>query len=63
MEVRVGDRIQWECGGMLMFDPLPRVRWISDCRRYVFVEGTNTGIPVAQIVEIERQGRRYTSSW
>ena len=61
LEVRAGDRIQWECGGCWMFDPLPRVTGLSPCGKYVFVEGTRTGIPIEQVVEVRRP--KLNSSW
>ena len=54
LTVRRGDLIQWECGGSYMFNPLARVTGLSPCGRFCFVEGTGTGIPVDQVVEVKR---------
>jgi hypothetical protein len=56
MRIRVGDRVQWLCNGYHMFDHLPAVTGLSPCGRYCFVEGTGTGIPVGQVVEVRRPG-------
>ncbi|MEB8389239.1 hypothetical protein OO012_18590 [Rhodobacteraceae bacterium KMM 6894] len=47
--VNIGDFIQWESQGALQFDKPKRVRWISDDRSHIAVEGSETGIPVQQI--------------
>jgi hypothetical protein len=51
----VGEFIQWENSGFLMFNPLRRVEKLSSCRRFAFVEGSGTGIPVNEIVEIHKE--------
>ncbi|HEY4146647.1 hypothetical protein [Pinirhizobacter sp.] len=51
----VGDLIQWESGGVLQFDTARRVRAVQvlDEERWVFVEGSTTGIPMTEtLVEV-----------
>lgn len=47
--IRPGDFIQWTAGGIDQFTRLRRVSLVSECGDYVFVYGSNTGIPVEQI--------------
>lgn len=54
MVPEVGDLIQWQCGDYFMFKPLAKVTDISPCGRFVFVEGSRCGIPVSEIVEIQK---------
>ncbi len=53
-DIRAGDLIQWECGGCLMFPDLKKVTGLSDCGKFCFVEGTRTGIPTDQVVEVRK---------
>jgi hypothetical protein len=46
----VGDFIQWESGGALQFEKPRRVRWVSDDKSHVAVEGSDTGIPMSQVL-------------
>ncbi len=46
----VGDFIQWESGGALQFEKPRRVRWVSDDKSHVAVEGSDTGIPMSQVM-------------
>lgn len=50
VKVQVGDFIQWESQGALQFEKPQRVRWISDDRTHIAVDGSETGIPVQQII-------------
>jgi hypothetical protein len=44
-----------------MFDPMPKVTGLSPCKKFCFVEGTTTGIPVAEIVEVRHpSAEKYT---
>lgn len=47
-----GDMVQWDCGGTLVFPEPKKVLRLdkSDMGTYVFVEGSNSGIPIHQIV-------------
>lgn len=47
--IQVGDFIQWECQGMLMFKKPLKVTDFSPCRWFCFVEGSRTGIPVNEV--------------
>jgi len=55
-DVRKGDMVQWECRGSFIFPTPKKVEKVieSDSGTYVFVEGTSTGIPVEQIILIEK---------
>lgn len=54
---RVGDLIQWESQGALQFNHPLRVRLVSDDGDWVAVEGSETGIPMSEvIVEEKSQG-------
>lgn len=46
----VGDYVQWESQGVLMFDPARQVEWVSDDGQWVMVEGSNTGLPISQLI-------------
>jgi hypothetical protein len=56
-EAEVGDRIQWESDGVLKLQAPARVRAIQEHagQKWVFVEGSKTGIPMNQ-VRIEQKG-------
>jgi hypothetical protein len=47
--VEVGDAVQWESQGVLQFNDPKVVRELSDDRKWAFVEGSNTGIPVEEL--------------
>lgn len=51
-KVQVNDRIQWTTSGTDMFPEPARVRIVSDCGEYCFVDGSNTGLPVQQVTVI-----------
>ncbi len=46
----IGDLIQWESQGALQFPKPLRVRFISDDREWVAVEGSQTGIPMSEVI-------------
>lgn len=48
----VGDTIQWESGGVLKLEAPRRVRAIQE--DWVFVEGSETGIPMSETTVMER---------
>jgi hypothetical protein len=54
VEVKVGDIVQWEPGGIQQFDPPRRVRGITDHEgsAWVFVEGSETGISVSELTVV-----------
>ncbi|WP_299568017.1 hypothetical protein [uncultured Sulfitobacter sp.] len=45
----VGDKIQWESGGVLQFETPKAVRWVSDDGAWLAVEGSETGIPMNEV--------------
>lgn len=52
--IQVGDDINWESDGMLMFPKPKQVLRIIDSEehgKYVFVDGVDTGIPYDQCVK------------
>lgn len=51
---KVGDLIQWEIGGALQMEQPMRVRLVSDDGQWVAVEGSETGIPMEQVIVEER---------
>lgn len=51
---RVGDLIQWEIDGALQMETPMRVRLVSDDGQWVAVEGSETGIPMEQVLVEER---------
>lgn len=50
----VGDLVQWESGGALQFEKPLRVRWVSDDRQWVAVDGSDTGVPMSEVIVHER---------
>ncbi|WP_024340906.1 hypothetical protein [Bradyrhizobium japonicum] len=51
----VGDLIQWESGGALQFETPKRVRFVSEDGNWVGVEGSQTGIPMNEVI-VEQKG-------
>jgi len=45
----VGDLVQWETGGVLNFPHPIAVRAVSDDGRWVFVDGSETGVPTSEV--------------
>jgi hypothetical protein len=48
-EIRIGDYVQWEPQGVLQFSEPKRVIALSECRLWVFVEGSNCGLPIQEV--------------
>lgn len=65
--VKVGDLVQWESQGILRLPKPMRVRMISEDGKWVFVEGSSSGIPVAEAIvesrapEVEQTYRASSS--
>ena len=57
--VKVGDFIQWESGGVVKFEAR-RVTGIADTKDFVFVEGSATGIPIQEVTIVEPSRDRST---
>jgi hypothetical protein len=53
-EVKVGDRVQWTAKGVDQFPDPRRVRAIDQTGEWVFVEQSETGIPMNEISVVER---------
>lgn len=51
---RVGDLIQWESQGALQLEKPTRVRFVSDDGNWVAVDGSETGIPMSEVIVQER---------
>jgi hypothetical protein len=51
---RVGDLIQWEINGALKLEAPMRVRLVTEDGLWVAVEGSETGIPMEQVIVHER---------
>jgi hypothetical protein len=50
----VGDLVQWDSQGMAQFATPRRVVGLSDDGQFVFVEGTGTGLPAAQVTVVTK---------
>jgi hypothetical protein len=46
---RIGEFVQWESQGILQFQEPKRIREISEDGEWAFVEGSNTGVPMAEL--------------
>ncbi len=53
----VGDLIQWESTGVLQLPEPRRVRAVSDDEQWVFVDGSETGIPMTEVIVEEKGGK------
>jgi hypothetical protein len=51
---RVGDLIQWESDGVLRMEQPMRIRLVSDDGQWVAVDGSETGIPMNEVIVEER---------
>jgi len=47
--IQVGDYVQWESQGMLQFPKPQRVTRFSEDGKFAFFDGSNTGVPVAEL--------------
>lgn len=52
--VRRGDWVQWKSQGVFQFPKALRVRDVSDDGNWAFVEGSETGLPMAELVVEKR---------
>ncbi len=55
---KVGDLIQWEVNGVLQMEKPMRVRLVSEDSKWIAVDGSETGIPMDQVVVIEPAAAR-----
>lgn len=53
----VGDLVQWESQGALQFETPRRVRWISSEGDWIAVDGSDTAIPMDEII-VEKSGSK-----
>jgi hypothetical protein len=49
-KIKVGDKVQWESGGVCKFESPRKVTAISECGDWAFVEGTKTGLPISELI-------------
>lgn len=52
-KLRVGDLVQWESQGVLQFPRAVTVLGFTEDGEWVFVEGSETGLPVSQLTLVE----------
>ena len=50
IDVGVGDYVQWESQGALRFSEPRRVRQVAEDGDWVFVDGSETGIPMSELI-------------
>lgn len=66
-DIEIGDYVQWACRGMDMFKEPKRVRDISPCGGFAFVEGENTGLPIKEVTKVvnirPEPAERFTFFW
>jgi ribA/ribD-fused uncharacterized protein len=65
-DIKVGDKIQWECRGMAMFKEPPAVRDFSPCGKYLFVENETCGLPVGECTKVvteAEEDEEFTFFW
>lgn len=51
---KVGDYVQWEPNGILQFTEPKRVARLSQDGRFAFVDGSPTGLPIAELTKHDR---------
>jgi hypothetical protein len=56
-QIEVGDLVQWDQNGTLQLAEPTQVRFISECRQWVIVQGSNTGLPMGEMVLVSKQRR------
>jgi hypothetical protein len=59
---KIGDYVQWEPKGIMQFMEPKRIVSISDDDAYAFVEGSDTGLPVGELVLHERPAPAKSSA-
>jgi hypothetical protein len=59
---RVGDFVQWESQGAFQFPEPLRVRLVTEDGKWVAVEGSETGIPMDQVIVQERPAQAETAN-
>jgi hypothetical protein len=59
---KVGDYVQWQSQGVLQFESPKRVQSLSEDGVYAFVEGSNTGLPVNDLIVEERPADAVSST-
>ncbi len=51
--VKAGDLVQWESGGVIQFPQPRQVLRISEDGKFVFIEGSDTGLPIEEVSVVE----------
>ncbi len=52
--IKAGDYVQWESAGVLQFAEPRRVRTLSEDGRFAFVDGSNTGVPLGELIPLSK---------
>lgn len=55
---KVGDLVQWEVDGVLQLEKPLRVRQVSDDGAWIAVDGSETGLPMSQVIVEQRAGNQ-----
>lgn len=64
--INPGDYIQWECNGYAMFSEPRKVRELSPCKRFAFVDEETCGLPIqdcTKVVKEEKKEEKFTFFW
>ena len=51
---KVGDLVQWESQGILRLEQPKKVRMISDDGQWIAVDGSQTGIPIHEVIVVQK---------
>jgi len=57
-DFKIGDYVQWESRGVLQMPEAKRVREFSEDGEWAFLEGSDTGVPVSEIITAAPPARR-----
>ena len=55
---KTGDYVQWESRGVLQMPEAKRIRGLSEDGKWAFLEGSDTGVPVTELIAEARPVRR-----
>lgn len=59
--IKIGDEIWWESNGVIRTPTALRIRGFSDCGEWVFVDGSDCGIPIKEVF-LAKKKKSY-SEW
>lgn len=60
LDLEIGDFIQWESNGSLQLPVSAKIRAISEDKKWVFIEGSEVGIPTSEVI-LENKGIEHTT--